>query len=452
MPQSFSGSIITQAFAGISTAVKLAESGLQNDIPADCRIFLALIKAVETDIRRALDIQPDVSSLLLNDPGKKSWINGVIQSNLKALDEIGTYIHDFKASDMFGRRISPKDKLKYILGDYRRLVDRQRLLSICHGSLLAVIQEMHAILARSSHLSCPNQEAIRTAVGPSVLSPNMYAATPGHPGNHSTVSLATAATTYSSHYDAEIKTNPRISWDRSTVASVNGCDDARSILDSATDLGEELETENGCIFMFSPTSPISIERPKNDPVYSGPPTVYELDSSTTTSTAMVNGALSAQGCSPVELSGCSSPLILSPMQSISSQLSSFSRISPLTTPPTPPTRPPSPRRSARGFPFESSRAGARPRPRYRHWSDPPRSLLPGADRVRQARAGSCCVNTDIATRKVASHCRCLSREMETISWTSQSFGFDWTHQHDHLRGFRHRIPDDYRWAFISGLR
>jgi len=68
--------------------------------------FLALIKVAETDVLRALDIQPDVSSLLSNDPGKKSWIKGVIQSNLKALDEIGTYIHDVKACDMFGRRLS----------------------------------------------------------------------------------------------------------------------------------------------------------------------------------------------------------------------------------------------------------------------------------------------------------------------------------------------------------
>jgi len=75
--------VVAQAFVRISTAVKLAESGLQSDIPANCRVFLAVIKAVETDVLRALDIQPDVSSLLLNDRGKKSWINGVIQSNLK---------------------------------------------------------------------------------------------------------------------------------------------------------------------------------------------------------------------------------------------------------------------------------------------------------------------------------------------------------------------------------
>jgi len=117
--------VIAQAFAGITTAVKLAESGLQNDIPADCRVFLALIKAAETDVFRALDIQPDISCLLLNDPGKKSWNNGVIQRNLiqrnlKALDEIGTYIQDVKACDVFGRRLSLMAKLQYVLGHYRR--------------------------------------------------------------------------------------------------------------------------------------------------------------------------------------------------------------------------------------------------------------------------------------------------------------------------------------------
>jgi len=195
---------------------------------------------------------------------------------------------------MFGRRLSLMAKLQYVLGHYRRLVDRQRLLSTCHGSLLAVIQEMPAILARSSHLSRSTQEAPRTPVGQAAVSPNMYAVTPGRFPSHSVVNFATRSAARSSHYDAESQMNPRISWNRSTVTSVNGYDGVQSKQDCATDLGEELETESGCIFMFSPTNPACIERSNNDPVPSEHRPIYELDGFTTASNEMTNAAVPAQ--------------------------------------------------------------------------------------------------------------------------------------------------------------
>jgi len=257
-------------------------------------------------------------------------------------------------------------------------VNRQRLLSTCHGSLLLVTQEMHAILARSSHLSRSTQEAPRIPVGQAAVSPNMYAATPGRFPNHSVVSFATSSTAQSSHYDAGSQMNPRISWDCSTVTSVNGYDDVQSKQDCATDLGEELETENGCIFMFSPTNRACIERPNNDPVPSEHRPIYE----------MTNAVVPAQKPPRAKMSRRSSPLVLSPMQSISSQLSFFRSISPLTTPPTPPPRPPPPQRSARKLSSETNPVSGRRPPRYRNWSDPPKSLIPGVDKVRQAQVVS----------------------------------------------------------------
>jgi len=247
---------------------------------------------------------------------------------------------------------------------------------------------MHAILARSSHLSRSTQEAPRTPVGQAAASPNMHAATPRRFQNHSVVSFATSSTAQSSHYDAGSQINPRISWDRFTVTSVNGHDDVQSKQDCATYPGEELETENGCIFMSSPTSPACIRRPNNDPMPSMHRPIYELDGFTTASNEMTNAAVPAQESSRAEMSGRSSPLVLSPMQSISSQFSSFRSTSPSTTPPTPPLRPPSPRRSARKLSSETNPVGGGRPPRYKNWSGPPKSLMPGVDRVTQAQVVS----------------------------------------------------------------
>ncbi|KAI1144357.1 hypothetical protein F5Y05DRAFT_364421 [Hypoxylon sp. FL0543] len=137
-------SIIASSFgiasSGLTAAVNLLKLAQEfKDVPEDSKVFVRVLDQVNHDLQYAAECYEGVSGPRSGHPSQNRWILEVVEATFREVDDFGCFVGHFDEirSPDFG------DRVKYILKDYKALVDREKALLFAHSRLLTAIGTMH---------------------------------------------------------------------------------------------------------------------------------------------------------------------------------------------------------------------------------------------------------------------------------------------------------------------
>jgi hypothetical protein len=126
---------VGSAFKFADLAVRIAEVGTENEV------FVRTIRVVRDDlneVERLLKMEP-VQRKLAHMPGKDAWVRGAIHNTGAALNDIGRWVERARAEQQSTGSIQFNTRMRWILNDHEKLLNRKTELMTCHQQLSNVL-------------------------------------------------------------------------------------------------------------------------------------------------------------------------------------------------------------------------------------------------------------------------------------------------------------------------
>ncbi|PVH94913.1 hypothetical protein DM02DRAFT_675864 [Periconia macrospinosa] len=132
-------------FAGIASCFKLAEFAVNlAEVGAESQVFIRLIQIVRIDLletERLLSI-PTIREKLERIPHKLEWARSAIHNTKFALSEIGRLVEDARVDQQAKGTVQFSTRVRWVLQDHSKIMNRQAELSACHQQLSNVLQHL----------------------------------------------------------------------------------------------------------------------------------------------------------------------------------------------------------------------------------------------------------------------------------------------------------------------
>jgi len=125
---------IGSAFRFADLAIRIAEVGSENEV------FVRTIQVVRDDlneVERLLNVD-SVQQKLANVPNKLPWIRGAVVNTNSALDDIAKWVERARSEQQATGGIQFNTRVKWVVNDHEKLMNRTTELTVCHQQLLNV--------------------------------------------------------------------------------------------------------------------------------------------------------------------------------------------------------------------------------------------------------------------------------------------------------------------------
>lgn len=126
---------ISSAFQFADIAFRIAEVGSENEV------FVRTIHVVRDDlneVERLLSVK-SIETKLARIPEKLPWIRGTITNTKTALNHIGKAVERARAEQQATGSIRFETRVRWILNDHEKILNRTNELSTCHRQLSSVL-------------------------------------------------------------------------------------------------------------------------------------------------------------------------------------------------------------------------------------------------------------------------------------------------------------------------
>lgn len=148
-------------FAGIASCFKLAEFALSlADVGPESQVFIRLIQIVRIDLLETerLLSTPAIRERLDRIPHKLEWARGAIHNTKFALNEIGKLVENARVEKQTKGTVQFSTRVRWVLQDHSKIMNRQAELSACHQQLSNVLQQLASLELHSTQLTLLSPE------------------------------------------------------------------------------------------------------------------------------------------------------------------------------------------------------------------------------------------------------------------------------------------------------
>ena len=129
-------------FSCINSAIRFAELAVHlTEVGPENEVFIRMIQTVRRDVEeteRLLSIS-SIRERLANTPRKLSWIKSSLHSARCCLNEIGKWVERPRVDQQSNGSIRFETRVRWVLNDHSKLINRKMELSTCHQQLLTVL-------------------------------------------------------------------------------------------------------------------------------------------------------------------------------------------------------------------------------------------------------------------------------------------------------------------------
>ena len=134
---------LTAIASGVNSSIKILEvTYLLKAVGEQTTDLLRTAEHVNRNINEARRLRRLKAALLNSD--ERAWMDSTIDDTTKALQEIGQLIEPARADAITTNSINGKTKVLWVFRDSPKVRDKHNRLSICHQSLIGVINGLYA--------------------------------------------------------------------------------------------------------------------------------------------------------------------------------------------------------------------------------------------------------------------------------------------------------------------
>ena len=146
---------ISSLTAGINSSIRILEVTYQlRSVGEETADLLRTTEHVDRNISEARRLRATKNEAL--DDKERRWMDHVISDTRDALLDIAQLIEPARVDTQLKDTVNAKHKLLWVLRDGPKVRDKHKRLSICHQSLMAVVNTLHA--KDSSPIADPSEE------------------------------------------------------------------------------------------------------------------------------------------------------------------------------------------------------------------------------------------------------------------------------------------------------
>jgi hypothetical protein len=159
-------------FAGIASCFKLVEFAQHlSEVGPESQVFIRLIQIVRTDLQETerLSSIPAVRRRIERTPRKIEWIETALQNTRFALNEIGRWVEDARVDQQSKGSVQFQTRVRWVLQDHDKIVNRQAELSACHQQLSNVLSYLVPLEddpVGDAFLSATGEDSIHVVIAP----------------------------------------------------------------------------------------------------------------------------------------------------------------------------------------------------------------------------------------------------------------------------------------------
>ena len=148
---------ISSLTAGINSSIRILEVTYQlRSVGEETTDLLRTTQHVDRNISEARRLRGTKNDAL--DEKERRWMDSVIHDTRDALLDVAQLIEPARVDTQLKDTVNAKHKLLWVLRDGPKVRDKHKRLSICHQSLMAVVNTLHA--KDSTLLAEPSEEEV----------------------------------------------------------------------------------------------------------------------------------------------------------------------------------------------------------------------------------------------------------------------------------------------------